>query len=137
MANSDLPAFPRTPVISTAIVVAADNVTSTPGTKQLLLTAGLKGAEVSSITAIPRATVTASSLYLFVSTDVGVTTILENSVLMAAHTVATTTAIPVTDFGYTESNTIILGPNGRLYVGSGVALVGGIAFTGQHVDIDS
>lgn len=135
MATTDLPVFPQNPKVTTAIVTGADDLTSAPANTILLVAAGTDGAELSSITAIPRATVAASSLHLFVSTDGGTTKILTNSALMSAHTVANTTAIPVTDFGYTESNTFILGASEELYVGSAVALAGGIAFTGQRVDL--
>lgn len=135
MATTDLPVFPQNPLITTAIVTGVDDLTSAPANTVLLLTAGTNGTEVSSVTAIPRATVTASSLHLFTSDDTGTTKILFDSALMAAHTVAATTEIPVTDFGYTETNTIILDPGVELYAGSGVALAGGIAFTAQRVDL--
>lgn len=135
MAITATAAFPQTPKINTAVVVAADDLTDAPANTVILVTAGANGAEVSAITAIPRATVTASSLHLFVSSDGGTTKRLLDSALMAAHTVAATTEVPTTDFGYTESNTIILDAADELYVGSAVALAGGIVFTGQWVDL--
>lgn len=127
--------FPQNPKINTAVVTGVDDLTDTPANTVILVTAGANGAEVSSITAIPRATVAASSLHLFISTDGGTTKRLLDSALMAVHTVASTTEIPTTDFGYSESNTIILDATDELYVGSAVALAGGIVFTGQWVDL--
>ena len=135
MAITNTAAFPQAPKIATAIVTLADDLTSAPANTVVLVTAGANGAEVSSVTAIPRATVTASDLHLFISTDSGTTKILTKSKLMTAHTVAATTAIPVVDFGYDEVDTIILAAGDSLYVGSAVALAGGIAFTGQWVDL--
>jgi hypothetical protein len=135
MATTDLPVFPQNPVISTAIVTGVDDLTSAPANTVLLATAGANGAEVSSVTAIPRATVTASSLHLFTSIDSGTTQIFLKGKQMPAHTVAATTEIPDTDFGYDETNTIVLAAGDQLYAGSAVALAGGIAFTAQRVDL--
>lgn len=135
MAVTNTAAFPQIPKTLTAIVTAADDLTSAPANTVLVATAGANGAELSTLTAIPRATVTASSLHLFISRDSGTTKLLLNSVLMAAHTVAATTAVPVTDFGYTEDAPLLLGATEELYFGSGVALAGGIAGTAQWVDL--
>jgi len=135
MAITNTAVFPQNPVISTALVVAADDLTSAPANTLLLVTAGVNGAEVSSVTAVPRATVADSCLHLFVSKDTGTTKILIGSVLMSSHTVANDTAIPVTDFGYTETLSILLGANDRLYAGSAVALSAGLAFTALSVDL--
>jgi hypothetical protein len=135
MAVTNTAAFPQTPVTSTAVVVAADDLTDAPANTVLIATAGATGAELSGLTAVPRATVTASSLHLFISSDGGTTKRLLNSALMEAHTVAATTAIPVTDFGYDEATTLLLTAGDELYVGSGVALAGGIVFTAQRVDL--
>lgn len=101
----------------------------------LLLTAGANGAIVYGLTATPRATVTATRLELYRSKDAGTTMRLMKSVLMAAHTVATTTAIPTTDFGYSETVPLRLEAGDRLYVGAGVTLAGGIAFDAQYEDL--
>lgn len=135
MPTTNTAVFPQAPKIFTAVVTAVDDLTDAPANTVLLVTAGANGAEVSGLSAIPRATVTASSLHLFLSKDGGTTKRLLKSALMAAHTVALTTEIPTTDFGYSEGNTLLLDATDELYVGSGVALAGGIAFTGQAVDL--
>jgi len=54
---------------------------------------------------------------------------------MAAHTVATTTAIPETVFPfYSEAAPLRLEAGDRIYVGSQVALAGGIVFRAEFKD---
>ena len=101
----------------------------------MLLTAGSDGALLTRLTAIPRATVTASSLVLFISSDSGTTQRLIDSELMAAFTVAATTAIPETAFAnYTEAAPLRLAAGDRLYVGAQVALAGGVVFRAEYTE---
>jgi hypothetical protein len=101
----------------------------------LLVTAGSDGAILTRLTAIPRATVTASSLVLFISKDGGTTQRLIDSELMSAYTMATTTAVPETVFAfYNESSPLRLEAGDRIYVGSQVALAGGIVFRAEFTD---
>ncbi|MBL8774065.1 MAG: hypothetical protein JNK30_21945 [Phenylobacterium sp.] len=102
---------------------------------QLLLTAGAQGAVVYGLKATPRGTLTATRLELYLSKDAGVTRRLIRSVLMGAHTVAVTTAIPSTDFGITESTPLRLAGGDRLYVGIGVSLAAGVVFDAQYEDL--
>jgi H+/gluconate symporter-like permease len=79
--------------------------------------------------------VTASSLVIFISKDAGTTQRLIDSELMAAHTVATTTAIPETVFPfYSEAAPLRLEAGDRIYVGSQVALAGGIVFRAEFTN---
>lgn len=129
--------FAQTPKTATAVVTAAVSslVSDAPTGTVELLTAGADGAIVTSLWAIPRATVTASSLLLFLSKDGGTTKLLIDSELMAAHTVAATTAIPETKFGnVSETAPIRLEAGDKLYVGSQVALAGGIVFKAEWTD---
>jgi hypothetical protein len=101
----------------------------------LLVTAGTDGAILTRLTAIPRATVTASDLVIFISKDGGTTQRLIDSALMAAYTSAVTTATPVTTFAnYSESSPLRLEAGDRLYVGSQVALAGGIVFRAEFTN---
>lgn len=129
--------FAQTPKTGTAVAVAAAASlgTDVPTGTVLLATAGADGAIVTRLTAIPRATVTAASLLLFLSKDAGATMRLIDSELMAAHTVAATTAIPETAFGnVTESAPLRLEAGDRLYVASQVALAAGIVFRAEWTD---
>lgn len=127
--------FAQTPKTASAVATAAATLTDTPTNTVLLMTAGTDGALVTNLSAIPRGTVTASSLVLFVSNDSGTTKRLKNSKVMAAYTLAATTAIPVTAFTeYTEGTPLRLGAGDQLYVGSQVAQAVGIVFNAEYTD---
>lgn len=129
--------FAQAARIQTAVATAATvgiNTDSPTGTVTLL-TAGQEGCIVTRITAIPRATVTASSLVLFVKKAGDTALRLIDSELMAAHTVAATTAIPETVFGnISDSTPLRLDAGDELHVGSQVALASGIVFAAQWMD---
>lgn len=130
----------QTPITATVVATAVTTITDTPDNSVLLTTAGADGALVTSIGATPRATVTATALYLFVSGDSGTTQRLIASSLMSAHTVAATTAIPTTTLTHpdgteiSETAPLRLEAGERLYVGIGVALAGGIVFYAASTD---
>ena len=135
MANTFTAPFAQTPKTATAVVTAAATLTDTPTNTVLLAMAGADGAIVTRLTAIPRATVTASSLVLFISKDGGTTQRLIDSELMSAYTVAVTTAIPETVLAaYSEAAPLRLEAGDRLYVGSQVALAGGIVFRAEFTN---
>ena len=99
-----------------------------------LITAGANGARVTKIYAIPRATVTATQLQLYRSTDAGTTKRLFESALMAAYTMAATTEAPNTDFGYSDDSPLILGAGEVVYPAIGVALAAGVVFVAEWAD---
>jgi hypothetical protein len=136
MAKTFTAPFAQTPKTATAVATGAVGsfAGDTPTNVVLLMTAGADGAILTKLTAIPRATVTASSLLVFISKDSGTTDRMIDSALMAAHTVATTTAIPVTSFSYSESAPLRLEAGDQVYVGSQVALAGGIVFKAEYTD---
>lgn len=122
--------------VDTAVATAALASTTgdAPTGTVLLSTAGADGAIITKVAALPRATVTATRCDLFVSGDGGTTKRLIATALMAAHTVAATTAIPETDFGFTPAEPLVLGPNEELYVGIAVALASGVVFHARRED---
>lgn len=129
--------FAQTPKTFTAVVTGADTVADdNPANTVLLSTAGADGALMTRLRARPRATVAAATrLDLFLSKDAGATKRLIDSVLMAAHTVAATAAIPETPFpNYTESLPLRLEAGDRLYVGAAMALASGIVFECEQTD---
>ena len=136
MAKTFTAPFAQTPKTATAVCTAVATVTNdSPSNTVLLLTAGTDGAILTRLSAIPRATVTASSLVLFISSDTGTTKRLADSELMAAYTMATTTAVPETTFtNFTETTPLRLAAGDQLYVGSQVALAGGIVFRAEYTD---
>lgn len=129
--------FAQTPKTATAVATAAVSGlgTDAPTGAVLLGTAGAEGAIVTRLMALPRATVTASSLVLFLSKDGGTTLRLIDSELMAAYTLAATTAVPETAFGNIgDSSPLRLEAGDSLYVGSQVALAAGIVFKAEWMD---
>lgn len=137
MAKTFTAPFAQTPKTATAVATAAAGTITgdAPTGLVLLLTAGADGGILTSLSAMPRATVTASSLLLYISNDSGTTKRLIDSALMAAFTVAATTAIARTNFtNYDESTPLRLAAGDQLYVGSQVALSSGIVFLAEYTD---
>lgn len=137
MAKTFTAPFAQTPKHVTAVATSAVGsiTTDAPTNTVLLLTAGADGAILTRLSAMPRATVTASSLVIFSSTDNGTTKRLIDSALMAAATVSTTAAVPVTSFTtYSETTPMRLQAGEQLYVGSQVALANGIVFEAEYTD---
>jgi hypothetical protein len=121
----------------TVTVLTADSYTFTHGSNassnatgggtavlaQLARTSA-NGARITRLTALARATATATELQLYVSNDGGTTKRLIRSILMAAYTVAQTTGQTAVDMGYSDSAPLILGASDTLYVGIGVTNTG-------------
>jgi hypothetical protein len=129
--------FCQTPKNARAVVTTASAALNglEPTNTVLLCKAGADGALLTRLSAVPRATVTASNLLLWTSNDDGTTKHLLDSALMAAHTVAATTAIPLTSFSrYTEDTPLRLEANMSLYVGTAVTLADGIVFNANYTD---
>lgn len=126
---------PQTPKAAAVTTTTANTTyTDSPSNTATLLTVGANGGRVTRIRSIPRATVTATALHLFLSTDSGTTKKLIDSVLVSAHTVAATTAIPETDWGYSADNPLILPANAILYVSQAVTLADGIDHQAEWAD---
>jgi hypothetical protein len=122
---------------STAVLTTATGgiTTDSPTNALLLFTAGAEGSIVTAIGALPRASITATALYLFSSEDSGTTLRLIDSVLIPAYTYATTTAVPQTVFtNYSEDYPLRLSANERLYVATSVTLASGIVVEARGVD---
>jgi hypothetical protein len=85
---------------------------------------------ISRLTALARATNTATELQLFVSPDGGTTKRFIKSAPLSAYTVATTTAQTGGDFGYSDAAPLNLAANETLYVGISVTNTG-IVFDAQ------
>lgn len=116
---------PQTPIAATAVATTANTTyTDTPTNSVQLLAAQTNGARMQKITALARATVTATELQLYVSSDGGTTKRFILSKLMAAYTVAATTAQTAIDFGYTDAAPLILSSTESLWVAIGVSNTG-------------
>lgn len=136
MAKTFTAPFAQTPKTGTAVLTLAGAITNdTPTNTELIATAGADGAIVTALSFMPRATVTATALYLFVSKDDGTTKRLIDSELMAAYTMSATTATPETKFtNISETTPIRLEAGDKLYVSIGVALAGGIVAKCEWTD---
>ena len=106
-----------------ALSTTANTNLTAPTSVTQVMVAGVNGARVVKLKAIPCATVTATQLQVFRSTDGGTTKRYSHSVLMPAYTLSQTTANNPTDFGYNDITPLILDPNERLYIGVGVGSV--------------
>lgn len=129
-------AYTQSYATDTCVVTAAlaNTTTDAPTGTVKLCTAGPEGSLVTKVTALPRATITAARLDLYVSRDGGTTKRLVGSVLMAGRTVDATSANAAADFGITAEAPLVLGPGEELYAGSAVASAGGIVFRAQRED---
>lgn len=129
--------FAQTPKTLTAVSTAACVIGSAdaPTNTTLLCTAGAEGALVTRIVSMPRATITATAMYLFISKDGGTTKRLIDSELIAAYTLAATTAVPETAFAnISEATPLRLEAGDELYIGAAVALSAGIVTRCESTD---
>ncbi len=148
MANTFTAPFAQTPqvascVVTTAVALTPNGVDSstTVTNSVLLLTAGANGSILTELSAMPRATVTASSLCIWSSTDGGTTKHLVACALMPAYTLAATTLNARTAFYHADGSTLIdetnplrLSASEKLYAGTLVTLATGIVFNARYVD---
>lgn len=126
-------------VIKSATAVATNagtDVGDAPTNTVKLIAAGPNGARYTKVSASPRATVSATQLRLFRSSDGGVTKRWFKSELMAAQNVGSpwNTKMVSTDLGYSDVNPLMLGANEEVYVSIGVALLAGIVFDAEGGD---
>lgn len=124
---------PQTPKSNTAVCTTANTTYgASPTNTQKVATAGANGARLTRLRAIPQATVGATQLQEFRSLDAGATKRFCNSALMAAYTMAQTTAAPITDFGYSDDNPKILSAAEEVHVAVGVT--GTVTFEAEWQD---
>jgi hypothetical protein len=142
MTVSNVPVFavtPKTnyasPTTAFALTGAGSMLDDNPSNTVLLATAGANGALVTNVSVIPRATCTAHFAAIFLSKDSGTTKKLLSTVLVAAQTLSTTTAVVEYVFTIaTESLPLRLEAGDRLYVGVSVTQANGVNFISKTVD---
>lgn len=137
MALNHDPVFAAAGRTVTAVATTAKTTYNDAVNAVLLCTAhATAGSLLKALSAMPRATVTATKLQLYISFDGGTTMWLIDSEQMSAHTVDATTKTPKTMFAdIAEDTPIRLPPGSSLYVATAVALAGGIVFSGQVEDL--
>lgn len=136
MAKTFTAPFAQTTKTATAVCTAAGtNADDSPTNTVLLVTAGSEGCIITKVSAVPRGTVTATCLNLFISKDAGTTKRLKYSETMAAQTIATTAGVSRTVFAdISEASPLRLEAADRIYVSIGVALTNGVVFSAEQVD---
>ncbi len=118
-----------------AIVTGAATALNATTNLVKLCDAGANDSLLKGLSAMPRATVTATRLQLYVSPDNGTTVYLIESALMAAQTIANTTEVTPTYFTRINSLAVKrLASTDSLWVGAAVALASGIVFNGEVED---
>lgn len=102
----------------------------------LIFTAGAEGSLVTTITAIPRATIAATVVYLFIASDgTGAVARLLDSILLPAQTLSTSSAVNLSTFtNYTEDYPLRLKANDRIYAAISVTAASGIVITARGMD---
>lgn len=139
MAVNHDPVFAAAGRTVTAVATAAKTTYNDAANAVLLCTAhATAGSLLKALSAMPRATVTASKLQLYISFDGGTTLWLISSVRMVGYdnNVGATIATPITTFAdITEETPIRLPAGSSLYVATAVAVGGGIVFAGQVEDL--
>ena len=137
MAASNKPVFPQSGRTVSAVATAAKTTYNDSTGAVKLCDAGPNGSMLKGLYGIPRATLASTNqLMVFISPDDGVTMNLQDSALMAAHTVTATTRIPTTDFAKpTEETPIYAEPGDSFWVAMGVALTAGVVFNGRVEDL--
>lgn len=107
-----------------------------PTNTELLFTAGPNGSLVTRITSIPRGTVTATAMYLFLSKNGETTKFLKDSELVPVHNLSATANIPETNFAnYSEDTPLHLDAGDKLYIGMAVAQAAGITTNCEAMDL--
>lgn len=121
-ANSIItPQTPKSVVVNAATAQATFPPTTTPSNTVALLTAGSNGARLTKLQACPQETTTANNCQLYRAMS-GAPTVkfYANGVTLTATVSATAAGTPA-DFGYSDSNPLILGAGELLFVAVGVA----------------
>ena len=125
---------PQTPLALTAVVTTANTTyTDAPTNAVQFLQSDAatgipaRGARLTKVTALARATTTATELQLFVGNTAGTVKRFVKSALMAAYTVAQTTKQTEADFGYSDASPLILQAGEQLWLSTGVTNTGIVA----------
>ena len=137
MAVTSTAAFPQSPKIGQATITTANTGLDGSGTITTVITAGSDGMKLVGLEAHARATVTATSVRIFLSQDSGSTWTYLFDALIPAHTVANTTAndgkIVMVDRA-TAADAIEIPANAQLGATIAAALAGGITVTAYGID---
>jgi hypothetical protein len=112
---------PQTPIAGKAKVTAANTNYDAPTAVQQLLPAQTNGARITRVQAIAAATTVASDAQLYGYDGVSYRLIKAVQVGVVTIAAGNTAAINPIDFGFSDANPLILGPNEQLMCGASVA----------------
>ena len=116
---------PQKPIAYSCVCTTSNNAYGdSPNNAVELVPAQSKGCRLTKITALARATSTATELQLFPSSDSGTTKKFLDSALMAAYTVAQTTKQTKAGFGLSDGEPLYLAAGESLYAAIGVSNTG-------------
>lgn len=137
MANTAVFVQKYTPVAAIATAAVAGIGTSTVTGAVLLATGGTNGSLVKRISAMPRGTVTATGLALFLVKAAAPTVyLLVDAALMKAYAMDNVTETPKTTFDYIDADYAYpLASGDKLYAGIQVALAAGVVFQAHVGDL--
>lgn len=139
MAVTPNPAFAQAINVACCVLTAAKTTYNDTTNALQLNVAGANGSLIHRVSAIPRATVTATQMQLY--RHDGSNIFLCSTMLISAYTMAQTSkdlayGFPAGDETFISlQNSLYLPAGWSLYVGAGVALAGGIVVTGEGVDL--
>jgi hypothetical protein len=126
---------PQAPKSNGGTCTTANASYTAPTNTVVVYTAGANGARLTRVSALTVATLGAAlECQLFRDTDgTGTTKRFLRSRLMAAYTVAVTTAQTEVDFGFSESNALILAAGEKLYAAISTTVTG-VTFSVEGAD---
>lgn len=113
---------PQSPRSQAAVCNAAKTTYADGANTVSLFVAGPNGARVTRVWAIPRANVPATQLQLYKAPAGGsAAPFLYRTALMSLYNISGATEAPVTDFGFSDDNPLIMKANEELYCAVGQA----------------
>ena len=128
---------PQAPKSAYVIHSAQQNTwppTTSPTNTTLLLTAGANGARLTRLTALPQETTGAAGvMQAYRSADSGTTKYFTKAVACTSDTVSGTDAPIELDFGFSDSNPMLLAANERVYVAHSLSAKA-VAFVAEWAD---
>lgn len=126
------PQAPKSAMANAATAQATFPPTTSPSNTVLLVTAGTNGGRLTRLEGCPQETTTANNLQAYRDNGTaGVSKYLFKQVTLTS-TVSASAAASNGDFGYSDTNPLILQPNERIYIAVGVAK--SVNFTAEWAD---
>jgi hypothetical protein len=134
VADNHTAAFPQQVLSGTCVTsVANTTLTDTPDGVVLLFTAPAQGADIRSLTVVPRANASATVGYVYTLRSGDTAKRLRAQKVLYSGNVSATAAVSPTDFGYSVDSPLQLAGGEQLWVATSVALTAGWAWAATGV----